>query len=218
MDPQIESQKKPLRSSSKWLGRATGEGESAIKELFHKLGGHYLERTIFADEGAVFRENKLTDSAEDMKNPKVSDEKFEEYSDLVRNGDKAPIFIKWTSDDVGYGIFASEDIPAGTLIAEYAGMGSPKSHIKNRTWSWKYPIKGPVIDSFPNRVSLDGGIHGNEIRFINHSDNRNTSPVLVHNGTNWVNCYHARKAITKDEELFISDGKRYWKTRVKVDL
>lgn len=218
MDPQIESPKKPLGSSSKWLGRATGEGESAIKELFHKLGVHDLERTIFADEGAVFRETKLTDYADYMKNPKVSDEKFGEYSDLVTNGYKAPNCIKWTSDDVGYGIFASEDIPAGTLIAEYAGMGSPKSHIKNRTWLWKCPIKGQFIDSFPNRVSLDGGIHGNEIRFIDHSDDRNTSPVLVHNGTNWVNCYYARKAIAKDEELFISYGKRYWKTRVKVDL
>jgi hypothetical protein len=71
MDPQIESPKKPLGSSSKWLGRATGEGESAIKELFHKLGVHDLERTIFADEGAVFRETKLTDYADYMKNPKV---------------------------------------------------------------------------------------------------------------------------------------------------
>ena len=37
-------------------------------------------------------------------------------------------------------------------------------------------------------------------------------------GTTWVNCYYARKPIPKDQELLVNYGRRYWKTRTKVDL
>ena len=189
-----------------------------MEPFFQELGIHFAERTIFSDSCDLFRETKLTDYAEYGKEAKISPETFDEYSRLIRDGHRAPIYVKWTSDGVGYGVFAAEDLPAGTLIGEYTGVVMPKKMVKNRTWSWKYPIKGRFIESFPTDVSLDGGIHGNELRFINHSDDRNTSPVFVHDGRTWVNCYYARKPIPKDHELLVNYGKRYWKTRTKVDL
>ncbi len=219
MNTQSEACRKPLRSPSEKVAAATKfETKAEIKGLFRELGIYYIDRTIFSEECSIFLETAKADYAEYLKDPKIPEETFQQYSKLIREGYKAPIYVKWTSDDVGYGVFASEDIPAGTLIAEYAGLVSPKKQIKNKTWSWKYPIKGQFIDGFPTAVSLDGGIYGNEMRFINHSDNRNTSPVFIYDGTTWVNCYYARKSIAKDQELLVNYGKRYWKTRVKIEL
>lgn len=194
------------------------EGPEEVRRLFEELGIHYLERTAFAPDCHMFQKTALSDYAEHGKEPKISAAQFELFSQLVREGHRAPIYIKWISDEVGYGVFAREDIPAGTLIAEYSGVVVPKNRVRNRTWSWKYPIKGHFIDTFPREVSLDGGIFGNEMRFLNHGDHRNTSPVFVHDGTTWVNCYYARKPIAQDEELLINYGKRYWKHRTKLDL
>lgn len=200
----------------KHLQRA--EGKEQIDALFKELGIHYLERTVFSPKRADFAKTTREDYAENSKPCKVSAETFEEFSHLIRQGYRPPVYIKWISKTVGYGTFAAKDLPTGTLIGEYTGIVMPKSAVKNRTWSWKYPIKGQFKEPFPQANSLDGGEYGNELRFINHGDNRNTSPVFIHDGTTWVNCYFARKSIAKDQELLINYGKRYWKTRTKVDL
>ena len=211
--------KKPFISPTpRCEARERYQGDEQMIELFEALGLNYLKRTIFHEECTMFVKTKLTDYAEFGNITKISEETFEQFSKLLEAGHKAPVYIKWSSDGVGYGVFAAEDLPAGTFISEYAGVVSPKHTIKNRTWSWKYPITGQFIEGFPTKVSLDGGIHGNEMRFMNHSDNRNTSPVFVHDGTTWLNCYYARKDIAKDQELLINYGKRYWKTRTKVNL
>ena len=213
------SSRKPLQSPSrKVAGALKFEGELEVRSLFDELGVHYTARTLFTEDCRVFERTKRSDYAEYGKTSKISDETFEHYSDLIRAGHKAPMHIKWTSDGVGYGVFASEDLPAGTFIAEYAGVVTPRDQVKNRTWSWSYPIRGRFIDGLPSRASLDGRLYGNELRFVNHSDHRNISAIFVHDGTTWVNCYYARKAIAKGEELLVNYGKRYWKTRTKIDL
>ena len=194
------------------------EGEVEVRSLFEKLGVQYAARTLFTEDCRVFEQTQRSDYAEYGKDSKISDEAFERYSDLIRAGYKAPIHVKWTSDGVGYGVFASEDLPAGTFIAEYTGVVTPRDQVKNRTWSWRYPIRGSFIDSLPSPASLDGRLHGNELRFVNHSDDRNTSAIFVHDGTTWVNCYYARKPIGKGEELLVNYGKRYWKKRTKIEL
>ena len=166
----------------------------------------------------MFENTELTDYKQHNEPNKISPEQFSQFAKQLRESDKAPCYVKWTSDVVGYGLFASEDIPAGSFIAEYAGVVVPKKLVKNRTWSWKYPSKGQFIDSLPQEVSLDGGILGNEMRFLNHSDDRNTSPVFIYDGTAWFNCYYTIKEVKKDCEFLTSYGKRYWKTRSKLEL
>ena len=187
-------------------------------ELFKQLGIKYLDRTIYHPQCVKFEKTKLTDYKEYGKASKISSQQFKLFSKQLRENYKAPIYVKWTSDEVGYGVFASEYIPAGSFIAEYAGVVVPKKLVKNRTWSWKYPSKGHFIDSYRKFTSLDGGFYGNEMRFINHSDSRNTSPVVIHDGTTWYNCYYVVKAIAKDQELLTSYGKSYWKNKTKLDL
>ena len=187
-------------------------------ELFKEIGIEYLDRTIYHPQCAMFEKTELTDYQEYGKLRKITPQQFEQFSKQLRENKKAPIYVKWTSDAVGYGVFASEDIPAGSFISEYAGVVVPKKLVKNRTWSWKYPNRGHFIDSYPKFTSLDGGFYGNEMRFINHSDDRNTSPVFIHDGTTWYNCYYSVKSLKKDQELLTSYGKNYWKNKIKLDL
>jgi len=215
-----ESQKKPLISpSAKVQSPGTRfEGKEAMRELFEGLGLQYIERTLFSRECAIFLNTEKTDYEEYNKDTELAEANIAKYQHLVQKGYMAPVYVKWMSDEVGYGLFASEDISAGSLIGEYAGVVTQKDQVHDRTWSWKYPIKGKFIDSLFQGTSLNGGEFGNELRFINHSDDRNTSPVFVYDGETWVNCYYARKPIAKDQELTVNYGKRYWKTRMKVDL
>jgi hypothetical protein len=70
--------------------------------------------------------------------------------------------------DVGYGIFAEEEIKMGTLIGEYVGVVFQASTSSSSCYALNYPCKvgGYVIDS--NET-------GNIIRMVNHSDNHNSS-------------------------------------------
>lgn len=208
--------RKTITSPSEEIpGKKVFCGEEEMRQLFEKLGLHYAAHTIFSKECDVFRETKLTDYAQYADFEKVPEDTFWQFSQLIKDGHKAPIYVKWVSDEVGYGVFASEDIPAGTLIAEYTGVVQLKESVENRTWSWKYPMRGQFIERFPEKVSLDGGIYGNETRFINHSDENNASTAFIHNGIAWVMCYFSKKAIPKDQEVLANYGKRYWKTRSK---
>ena len=214
-DPEHNKIKSPSKSIS---GKTVFRGEDEVKELFDHLGIHYAARTKFSEECSVFRETKLTDYPEYLQFKKVPEETFWKFSRQNQDGYQAPTYVKWISDEIGYGVFASEDIAAGSYIAEYTGIVQLKKSVKNRTWSWKYPPKGQFMDGFPDQVSLDGGVYGNETRFINHGDDAtaNASPVLIYNGTTWVNCYFAKKLIAKDQEILTSYGKRYWKSKSKV--
>lgn len=194
------------------------EGRESIRRLFDQLGVRYIEHTLFSKECLDYLFVEKEDYLEYRKDPKRYDDAISRYRALVQMGHVAPVYVKWISEEVGYGLFASKDISAGDLIGEYAGVVVPKKMIKDKSWAWKYPIRGKFSERFSGRVSVNAGEMGNELRFINHSDNRNTSPIMVHNADTWVSCYYARKAIRKDEELTVNYGKRYWRSRNKVDL
>ena len=194
------------------------QGKEQMTELFNQLNLKYIERVLYTKECFGYARLKKTDHSEYNADPAYYDEMTEKYGALVRSAYLAPVYVKWCSDEVGYGVFASEDIPAGSLIGEYAGVVALKRFVKNKTWSWRYPSRGDFEGKLKCDLSLDGGIYGNELRFINHSDDLNTCPIEVHDGTTWVNCYYASKDINKDHEVFVSYGENYWKDRAKIIL
>lgn len=211
--------KRPLASPSQYIaGKERADTEEDVRALFKALGIQYLDHTVFSNQCAILRATKRIDLTTYVADIAAHNSRSKEYQKLRSNAAKKPFYIKWISADIGYGVFASRDIAEGELLAEYTGIVWPRSEVKDRTWSWKYPIKGEFAEGLPQSSSLDGAKYGNELRFVNHGDERNTSPVLVYNGTTWVNCYYARKAIAKDQELLVSYGNLYWKHRVKIPL
>ncbi|HEX6316579.1 MAG TPA: SET domain-containing protein-lysine N-methyltransferase [Gemmatimonadaceae bacterium] len=85
----------------------------------------------------------------------------------------------------GVGAFATQDIPAGTRLIEYAGQ-----RITEAEGDARYPeIPGQEIITYlfaiDDDIVVDAGVDGNEARFINHSCDPNCD-AIVEDGRIWI--------------------------------
>lgn len=95
------------------------------------------------------------------------------------------------------GAFAGQPIRRGARIIEYRG-----EHISPAEADARYdggPAKHPLVLLFSvdDRTVIDGGVGGNEARFINHSCEPNCESV-THGRRVWI---HALRDIAAGEEL-----------------
>lgn len=100
--------------------------------------------------------------------------------------------------EFGKGLFATKDIPNGTLITHYLGILIPIS-IYKRLKDSRY------IMSFNTRNVIDGNIPCNKAKFINHSRNPNCEAI---DGTDGIEI-RAIRDIPKGEQLLMNYGYRY---------
>lgn len=85
----------------------------------------------------------------------------------------------------GVGAFATQDIPAGTRLIEYAG-----ERITEAEGDARYPeVPGKEIITYlfaiDDGIVVDAGVGGNEARFINHSCDPNCD-AIVEDGRIWI--------------------------------
>lgn len=126
----------------------------------------------------------------------------------------APMYLKFVSPIVGYGIFAAVPIKEGDFIGVYAGK------LRNLHWNepdfkedvdyaWYYTIQNNKNEY----MIVDGKYEGNELRFINHANDPNTKRIDIIVENRFYVCYIACKDIKQDEELTVSYGNGYWDSR-----
>lgn len=79
------------------------------------------------------------------------------------------------SDIEGTGCFARRHIPAGTRIIEYLGQRIPPALVEERS-QVEVDDLGEIINEsrvymfyVDHRTTIDGGVNGNDARFLNHS-------------------------------------------------
>jgi hypothetical protein len=134
----------------------------------------------------------------------------------INAGYVADLTISWIDDFIGYGVFANQEIPAGSYIGEYTGIVRRLNrlnpdhnaycfHYPTRFWSWKY-------------FMIDALHEGNETRFINHSNEPNLQPQCIVDADQGLLhlVFFAAKHIDKGSELTFNYGPDYWKHRQKV--
>lgn len=86
------------------------------------------------------------------------------------------VYLEARSSDIqGTGCFARKDILNGTRIIEYKGQRIPQSVVEERSFVEVDDV-GEIIESshvymfyVDWRTTIDGGVNGNDARFINHS-------------------------------------------------
>jgi hypothetical protein len=138
------------------------------------------------------------------------------YRNEIANGLLASIEIRWIDPFIQYGTFAVKDIPQGSYIGEYTGVVCPMTrsegndngyclHYPTRFWSWHYYV-------------IDALKEGNEMRFVNHSDQPNMMPLcLVDRGLLRL-ILVAQQDIVQGEQLTFDYGPDYWRHRSKIQL
>jgi SET domain-containing protein len=97
----------------------------------------------------------------------------------------------------GRGLFALESIPKGARILEYAGerVAADEGHARYDATVPFHTFLFDVEDGF----MIDGGVGGNDARFINHSCRPNVEAV-IERGRIFI---HARRAIAAGRELLL---------------
>ncbi len=137
-----------------------------------------------------------------------------QFRKLIFRGYTAPIRIQWAGDKLGYGAFANEDILPEAFVGEYAGCVRQfhPFHQDLNGYCFYYPKKLFSLRYFV----IDGLKHGNEMRFVNHSDNPNLTPkCLIDRGLLHIVLF-AKEKISAGTELTFDYGKDYWRFRKKL--
>ncbi|KAJ3320550.1 hypothetical protein HDV06_005173 [Boothiomyces sp. JEL0866] len=114
-------------------------------------------------------------------------------------------YIKWVSVQIGFGLFARQDILKDQVVGIYAGELNAFS--SDTDYEWEYPTK--IIDDIKVTLGINGLNYGNYLRFVNHNENANTKAEYVPNDGLWNVVYIATRDILKDEEITTNYGDAY---------
>ena len=181
------------------------------EKLFENVGCKYSNKMVVDPEVAMisayesqyFKDNEQIISAWSLK-----------YKKDVEKHVLAPMYLKFISPIVGYGVFAASAIKSGDFIGVYGGK------LRNLHWddpNFKEDVDYAWYYTMPNKqeqnMIVDGKYEGNELRFINHANDPNTKRVDVIVRSKFYVCYIACKDIAKNEELTVSYGTGYWSRR-----
>ncbi|KAJ3015453.1 hypothetical protein HKX48_004589 [Thoreauomyces humboldtii] len=126
--------------------------------------------------------------------------------------DDKRFYVKWAGDEKQYGVFADHYIPHYDHLFEYSGQLTNTS--RSTSYEWHYYSSG-IVDKAgsPLILGTDAQFLGNIARFVNHDDDPNCDSVYVPWRNEWRILYIATRPIFPGEEITVSYGANYWKTR-----
>ncbi len=134
-----------------------------------------------------------------------------QYRDAIWSGYSADVSIQWIDDQIGYGLFAHQDLDKGEYVGEYTGTV--------RRHDYLHPNFNSYCFHYPTRffsaqyTYIDALYEGNSLRFLNHSNRPNLQPRCLFDRGLLHLVFFAKKTIRSGEQLTFDYGKDYWKIR-----
>jgi hypothetical protein len=131
------------------------------------------------------------------------------YREEIESGYVNDVYIKWTGEKAGLGLFAGRHIGEGEFIGEYTG-------IVRKCWLYfsdsnDYCFRYPLYHIGPLVYVIDATRCCNQTSFINHSETPNCDTVVVLHEEVFHICVRAIRAIAKDQEITFDYGaKRHY--------
>jgi uncharacterized protein len=181
--------------------------ELRIEEFEQVAGIRYLPSLHFPSLPALLRHHKKFQKkkrAFDLENQWLAT--F--YKPELIQRSMAPVVIKWIDEEIGYGLFASADIPRSTFIGEYTGRVELSPPFTSRSHDYAFQYPGRTWCGVAHMVQAAKA--GNEMRFINHSQGPNVEAVgLYCEGVVRI-AIHSIGFIPKGDQLTLCYGERYW--------
>ena len=128
----------------------------------------------------------------------------------ISQGKTAKVSLRWVSDEVGYGLFAEEDLGENSYVGEYTGL--IRKNDEHGSFN-HYLFSYPVLDSIGRNYVIDARDKGNLLRFANHSFQPNSKGTYAY----FSGFYHliviTLKNVLKGEQITYNYGKKYWYLR-----
>lgn len=186
--------------------------EWSTKDFENFFGVRYLSHLRFSDLATL--KDAIQNSPWILRKSRWGEENRQmavKYQLELQKGYVADITIGWIDDDLGFGVFAQKDIPSGAYIGEYTGLvrrfsrWRPDSNAycfqySTKFWTWK----NFVIDAFKE---------GNELRFINHSEDPNLKPACIVDRGLLHFVFFSSELIPAGTELTFNYGPDFWRHR-----
>lgn len=184
--------------------------------MFEKLDLSYTNKLIFSDSAKDVSNVVRGDLSGYTYPISLTPAKRKEFETCVDSSYRAPTYLKWVSDDIGYGVFASEELAADKFISIYSGKVFSDTDVAgNSTLSWAYPICGAISGK---KYTLSAKEYGDCGRFFNDARSdigNNLSPTMIYSekNKNYSIVYYTNSVVKKDQELCVSYGSSYWANR-----
>lgn len=138
----------------------------------------------------------------------------ERYGDLIRKGDMGHVYVKKINEHMGYGLFASRDLPEGTFVGEYTGIVRIASHCSmeddNKEYETDYAWDYPDLEDHGRELEIDARNKGKETRFINHDFQPNVDIDHTVVDDLWRLFFVTNRIVKKDSQILASYGEDYW--------
>jgi len=135
------------------------------------------------------------------------------YEEEIREAKWPPIAVQWIDEIIGYGVFATEDLPAKLFIGEYLGLVCERTiFFKSNLYCMAFLRD---VSSF-RRFVINGEKHGNFTRFINHSSRPNLQQQTVYCQDMAHIIFITNRSIKAGEQLTFDYGERYWRQCQKI--
>lgn len=120
-----------------------------------------------------------------------------------------------TNPKKGYSMYASENIPAETILGSYGGELVLSSRLQHGQYAWEAPSMFLRTESGvwkEHATTLDSSRVGNLLRFVNDlgDDTYNLEPIWVPLQNRWTLFYKTSRPIQAGEEFSIYYGPDYW--------
>jgi uncharacterized protein len=138
------------------------------------------------------------------------------YQEELSQAHTPDMTIRWIHEDISYGVYTNDALEAGDYIGEYTGSVrelDPLSPDHN-----SYCLQYPTSNWSKRILMVDAQKGGNILRFINHSDEPNLSPVCLLDRGLLHLVFLAGSSISKGSHLTVDYGKDYWLKREKHPL
>jgi hypothetical protein len=187
----------------------SNQNKEEIKRFFLSLGLKYCPHIIFDDKDENIANNKKINE----KNKKIN-KKYAKFLSYENKKTKLPkLYIKFISDDLGFGLFADQNFKKDDYVGEFCGTITSNPDPSSDNYNYSYLDDTDIVIA-PRKI-------GNELQFANHSKNANVDwkhIVGIDNKEHVI--FVAVNAIKKGEQILIDYGDDYWKSseRKKINL
>jgi uncharacterized protein len=127
----------------------------------------------------------------------------------IQHGIHPRMKVSWINREIGFGVFAGERILPCSYVGEYTGLIQERKakHISESSYCFRYT----AWQIGKRRYVVDAENMGNFTRFVNHSDDPNTTLVCAY----WRGMPRliiiSLKEISEGTQLTFDYGKTFWK-------
>lgn len=180
------------------------------QEDFKKLGVNYTSKLIYDSTIEIAKILSAAPGYETAEN-------IIRFTDIVKKGYEAPVYLKYINEQIGYGVYADAPIKENDIVGEYTGQLIDQEaavQLPHEKTSY-FMASGNFYPgyNYPEEFYIDAAKAGNFTRFVNHSYDPNVKTKVVYDGALWHVLFIAAKKVEQDKQLLVNYGAGYWQMR-----